>query len=262
MKPMFADWVRPRLIAAGAGGRVIRRARVNCFGLGESACEELLGDITARGRDPEVGITVHEATITLRIVAEGTTGEECDVKIADTRRAIVARLDQWIFGEEDEELQDVVVRGLRRAGATLATAEGGTGGLLASLLSAADAATGPSPVFAGGLVLPGPEALRTLIEPDKVAAENAAVGTALAELLARGARERFGTGYGIGVTGADRPSDSPTGEGDAPPSAYVAVAGPDRTRTTELNLAGDPAIARIRMAKTALNLLRLMLGHG
>jgi nicotinamide-nucleotide amidase len=254
MKPMFAEWVRPRLLAAGAGGRVIRRARVHIFGLGESACEEMLGEITARGRDPEVGITVHEATITLRIVAEGATGEECEAKIALTRRAIVERMGDWIFGEEDEELHDVVVRELRRARETLATAEGGTSGLLASWLGAADGYALSAPVYLGGLVLPGPAALRALIGGDC-----AVSGPALAEVLARSARERLGATYGIGVTAASGAVDA--GEGERPGSAFVAVVGPNHTRTTEMNLAGDPAITRVRLAKTALNLLRLMLGR-
>ncbi len=68
MHRMFEEQVQPRLPASGV---VIRRALVHCFGLGESHVEELLGEVTARGRDPEVGITAHEATITLRIDARG-----------------------------------------------------------------------------------------------------------------------------------------------------------------------------------------------
>jgi nicotinamide-nucleotide amidase len=79
MKRMFAKEVVPKL---PAGNRVIRRARVNCFGVGESQAEQILGDLTARGRDPEIGITVHEATIMLRIVAHGESVEVCDSKIS------------------------------------------------------------------------------------------------------------------------------------------------------------------------------------
>src|SRR5690606_11270962 len=64
MKRMFVHEVLPRI--AGSG-RVIRRAKVHTFGAGESDVEEMLGDLTARGREPEIGITAHEATITLRI---------------------------------------------------------------------------------------------------------------------------------------------------------------------------------------------------
>jgi nicotinamide-nucleotide amidase len=158
------------------------------------------------------------------------------------------------LGEEDEELHDVVVRELRRARETLATAEGGTSGLLASWLGAADGYALSAPVYLGGLVLPGPAALRALIGGDC-----AVSGPALAEVLARSARERLGATYGIGVTAASGAVDA--GEGERPGSAFVAVVGPNHTRTTEMNLAGDPAITRVRLAKTALNLLRLMLGR-
>jgi nicotinamide-nucleotide amidase len=107
MYRMFHKEVVPRLPSSG---RVIRRARVNCFGVGESHAEELLGDLTARGRDPEVGITVHEATITLRITAQGATAEECQAKIDTAKAVIRERMRERVFGEEDEELEHVVFR--------------------------------------------------------------------------------------------------------------------------------------------------------
>ncbi|HVJ67918.1 MAG TPA: molybdopterin-binding protein, partial [Caulifigura sp.] len=63
LKRMFAEQVIPRLPSSD---EVIRRYRIHCYGCGESQADELLGDLTARGRDPEIGITAHEATITLR----------------------------------------------------------------------------------------------------------------------------------------------------------------------------------------------------
>jgi len=63
----------------------------------------MLGELTARGRDPDVGITVHEATITLRITAEGSSADECRDKIEKTRNAIINRMGTFAFGSEDEE---------------------------------------------------------------------------------------------------------------------------------------------------------------
>ena len=79
MHRMFHEQVRPRLAASG---KVIRLALLNCFGLGESHTEQILGELTARGGDPEIGITASEATITLRILATGDTEAECRTKIA------------------------------------------------------------------------------------------------------------------------------------------------------------------------------------
>ena len=132
MKPMFRDRVLPRLPRSD---KVIRRARVNCYGVGESACEEMLGDVTARGRDPEVGITVHEGTITLRIESHGATESECDAKIAATKQLIHERLGELVFGEEDEQLEDVVVRELNRRGQTVTVVDEVTGGVLSLWLT-------------------------------------------------------------------------------------------------------------------------------
>ena len=116
MKRMFLKDVVPRL---PGGSRVIQRARVNCFGVGESKAEELLGDLTARGRDPEIGITVHEATITLRIVAQGNSADECRAKIEAAKETIRQRMGEQVFGEEDEQLEHVVVRLLNDAASPL-----------------------------------------------------------------------------------------------------------------------------------------------
>src|SRR5579863_9896996 len=45
MKGMFTQFVLPRLQTGQAGALIIRRARINCFGLGESHAEEMLKDL-------------------------------------------------------------------------------------------------------------------------------------------------------------------------------------------------------------------------
>ncbi len=132
MKKMYIEQVMPKLPGTQ---RVIRRARINCFGLGESATEELLGELTARKNDPEIGITAHDATITLRIIAQGASAAECDRKIQQASAEIHSKLADYIFGVEDEQLEDVVVRELNRFGKTVVTVESGTKGLLAHWLT-------------------------------------------------------------------------------------------------------------------------------
>jgi nicotinamide-nucleotide amidase len=183
MKPMFRDRVLPRLPRSD---QVIRRARVNCYGVGESACEEMLGDVTARGRDPEVGITVHEGTITLRIEAHGATESECDTKIAATKRLIHERLGKLVFGEEDEQLEDVVVRELLRRGQTVAVADDVTGGVLTQWLTAVPES---ERCFLGGVI--GSSAGYVEVHPDEHA-----------QRLAQQTRERFGSDYALAIAGS------------------------------------------------------------
>ena len=240
MKAMFLDSVLPRL-RRPAERAYIRRARVNIFGLGESQCEEMLGDLTARGRDPEVGITVHEATITLRIEAHGHTIEQCEFKIDDARRLARDRLGDAVFGEEDDELQDVVTRLLRTASLTLATAEAGTGGLLGSWLSSV---ADPS-YYSGGIVAAHRRDLQRVLP---------GVGDASAATdLAAACRQQFGTELGL-VAFVD---DATTA---AELRAWVALASATHVEARDFAFTRDPAIRRAWLSKSALNLLRLHLG--
>ena len=107
MKKMFTEQVVPKLPQSNL---IIRHHLIRCFGIGESQAEELLGNVTARGRDPEVGITVSDATITLRITAVGEDEEICGEKIAETKKTIQSRIGEFIFGKEDDELHHKVSR--------------------------------------------------------------------------------------------------------------------------------------------------------
>ncbi len=231
MKPMFRDQVLPRLPRSD---RVIRRARINCFGVGESACEQQLGDVTARGRDPEVGITVHEGTITLRIEAHGASEAECDAKIAATKQLIHERLGELVFGEEDEQLEDIVARELIRRGQTVAIADETTGGILSSWLIAVPQG---EQHFVGGLIG------RTGQSGD-------------AAQLAAAVRSQFGADFGIAITGSLSVTAPNTGE---IPKLDIGLASATGAESHEHVPVADISFARSRVAKTALDLLRLRL---
>ncbi|MEX0702526.1 MAG: CinA family nicotinamide mononucleotide deamidase-related protein [Planctomycetales bacterium] len=287
MKRMFVREVLPRL---AGGGRVIRRARIHCFGAGESDVEELLGDLTARGRDPEIGITAHEATITLRIFAAADSVDECDAKIASAKQAIRERLGRLVFGEGDEELEHVVVRLLSERGLTLATAESGSGGLLAQRLTEAP---GFERCYVGGVIAPTAAAqLEFRLQPDGSREEAASVirqpegrapaplpaGAEAARAMAEGCRRRFRTDFALAVGGVVTSCELrvTSEEGLTPPGGnsslvtrhsslpdvpfvHVALAGEGLLETRSHALLQDPTINRSRAAKMALDLLRLHL---
>lgn len=251
MKVMFHEDVLPRIAPAEAAGIVIRHARVNCFGLGESAAEEMLGDVTARGRDPEVGITVHEATITLRIAASAPTIPLALAKIDDTKQTIYQRMGKYAFGEEDDELEHVAVRLLAGRKETLAIVEVATGGLISHrITTVADF----EKCFRGALVTADDRA--ALAALDSTAGSPASCSRTVA-ILAEACRRRFDCDWGLAVGERSRQNDSESAT-DAP-IVWIALAGRDGVRTAELNIAGDPAIVSSRVAKSALNMLRLEL---
>ena len=227
MQVMFREQVRHRL---PGGKNVIRRARINCFGLGESATEEILGELTARGSDPDVGITAHEATITLRITAQAATADECQQKIDQAAQTIRQKLGDYVFGVEDEELEDVVIRELIARKETVLTIEHATAGLLAQRIAHVSQA-GES--YLGGTVA--------------VVSENSLMQEA--EQL----KERLGADYVIAI-GSEAVKNNEAGR----LTSYIPVLllGPDEVDERVVEWSGNPAITKSRAAKVAVDTLR------
>ena len=233
MYQMFREQIVPRLPGRE---RVIVKARINCFGCGESHAEEMLGDLTARDRDPEVGITVHDATITLRIIAQGSHPDECQSKIAETSRLIRERLGSLVFGVEDEELEDVVARQLEAVGKTLVTIETGTAGELAQRWIK----TG-SKSYLGGEVWP---ASRWLADGEMEGQTRE---------LARATRALNAADFALTISPFP---PLPKSMGAAPVEAWVVLATPNDILSERVLLSGNPAIHQSRTAKVASDLLR------
>ena len=132
---MFRQSVAPAVRGLSPEIRVIQHRRIKCFGAGESHVEQMLPDLIRRGREPSVGITVHAATITLRITAAGATSADARAAMEPTAATIRQCLGSLVYGEEDDELEDAVVRLLAQRGQKLATVEMATAGTLAQWLS-------------------------------------------------------------------------------------------------------------------------------
>ena len=249
MKQMFRQQVVVRL---QSGDCVIRRCRINCFGVGESQAEEILGDLTSRGRDPDVGITAHEGTITLRVTAEGASLEDCRSKIEKTKEAIINRLGSYVFGEEDEELEHAVVRLLTLRRASLSTAESGTGGLLAHRITGVK---GFEAIYMGGVVVPTIAGKRDVLGvAPQMLEEHGPISAEVAKAMAEGCRRRMGTDFALAVT--EWPEFDPDNPLSTAPASFVALAGPGFSQVEEVQHFGDPAIIKSRTAKVAMNLLR------
>jgi nicotinamide-nucleotide amidase len=255
MYAMFETSLKPRLLELGLGGGVLVQRKINCFGGGESAIEQKLLDLTRRGHVPEVGITVSDATISLRILARAATLAEAQTQIAPVEKTIRERLGDLVFGVENEELQDSVLRLLAEKRRTLATAEGVTAGLVAQRLGQVP---GASAWFRGGLVAYD-NRLKTemLAVPQALIDEQGTVSAAVAEAMAVGCRTRFQTDLAVSTVGIAGP-----GGGSSPKPVglvYVGLAWQGGASTQSFSWIGTRAEVQSRTAKLALNRVRLRL---
>ncbi|MCI0360458.1 MAG: CinA family nicotinamide mononucleotide deamidase-related protein [Planctomycetaceae bacterium] len=228
MQEMWAASVGPAIQELLGQRRVIAHHRIKCFGVGESDLEAMLPDLIARQRYPLVGITVHQATITLRITAAAQTPELARAAMQPTIDTIHRCLGVLVFGEEDDELEDVVIRMLRERHLTLAVREWGTCGLVAHWLASARSAG----VFQCASVFPGQQGWDDLAQ-----------------------RQPGDADYLLCIGPSPQP-DSPT---SAPGNLKIILAHAAGVMEKEFPFAGHPEILRPRAAKLALNLLRLHL---
>ncbi len=255
MYAMFDSLVKPRLLRMGFGGGVLVQRKINCFGAGESAVEEKLLDLTRRGHVPEVGITVSDATISLRILARAATAAEAAAQIAPVEQTIRERLGDLVFGVEDEDLQDVVLRLLGERRRTLATAEGVTAGLVARQLGQVP---GASVCFRGGVVAYDNRIkVEMLGVPQALLDEHGAVSAAVVEAMAVGCQTRFRTDLAVSTVGLAGPGG---GSPEKPIGlVYVGLAWEDGVSSLSFSWAGSRSEIQSRTAKMALNKVRLHL---
>lgn len=252
MKAMFIDWVMPRLHGMGLAGGVIVERRINTFGAGESQVEELLADVTVRGRDPEVGITASSSIIHLRIVARAPNREAALAKIAPVETIIRSRLGGLVFGVDDEALEDAVARLLAEHGVTLATAESITAGQVTESLARVP---GISQWLRGGVVAYQSAVKNRVLGVDADLLETSgAVSGEVAEAMARNVRELMQAGLAVSTTGLAGPGDG--GEGKPVGTVYVGLAWAGGSLHEHVQWFGSRTEIQGRSAKTALDLVR------
>jgi nicotinamide-nucleotide amidase len=238
MREMWWATVEPALRElVGPRREVIKHRVIRCFGVGESDLEAMLPDLIKREHTPTVGITVSQATISLRITAIANSAEACDAWIEPTVATIQQCLGKLIFGDDEDELQHTIVRLLAARKQTLATIECGTGGLVADWFSEAAGETG---VYLGG------EVVRRPVE---------STAEAICR-MAENCREQWGADIALAI--GPFPSQEFTPDG-VPPVVEVALANDGGILAHSAVFAGHPDILKPLTAKRALNYLRLLL---
>jgi nicotinamide-nucleotide amidase len=133
---------------------------------------------------------------------------------------------------------------------TVGVAESLTGGLVAAALTTTP---GASLSFRGGLVVYATDLKASLAGVDQqLLADRGPVDAAVAEALARGARDRLGATWGLGITGVAGPDPQ---EGQAVGTVFIAVVGPGTETVAQHDFAGDRNMIRLQTVEEAVRLL-------
>lgn len=251
MMAMFEDGVESKLTAI-ADGYVIKVRRLHCFGIGESAIAEKIGDLMERGRNPLVNTTANIGAVTLYIVARAENAAEADRMAADHEKLLRGLVGEHIYGTDGQTLAEMAGQGLAKSHKTIAVAESCTGGLLAKMLT--DAA-GSSRYFTQGWVTYSNDSkIRELGVEAELLRRYGAVSPQVAEAMARGARQKAKTDVSVGITGIA----GPDGGTDEKPVGlvYISVDTADGTDTRRFVFMRGREAVRLRASLTALDIVR------
>jgi nicotinamide-nucleotide amidase len=251
LQELFRRDVAPE-IAVIAGPRATLTRVVHVVGRGESDVaaevepliagrEGVVLSFLAKSHEIQVRLTVTARDVELARAASQPVVEE-----------VVAALGPAVAGLDEETLEDVVLRLLGSTSTTVATAESATAGDISARLGRVP---GASLGLLGGTAVYATEAKHRVLGIDEDLLE--AHGPVSAEVtlaLASAVRERFGSDWGLAVTGCAGPTEQngrPVGE------VFWALAHPDgHVEVHERILPGDRAQIIARLGTAALDLLR------
>ena len=112
--------------------------------------------------------------------------------------------------------------------------------------------------YLGGVVVPTDAAKRDLLNVDGDLLKQAgSISAPAAAAMAAGCHRQFKTDFALAIT--ECPWFDPDDSSGETPIVYAALVGDGIAESASHAMVGDPAIAKSRAAKMALNLLRLKL---
>jgi len=246
LQPMFRKFAMSILNSIVEVPLPVERRSYSIAGVGESLVEKAIGEKVLAIPGIELGYCARPGEVEVRII-----GQPDAIRTADA--VIRAELGISIFSDNDEALEEVVVKLLKQQNETLATGESCTGGLIANKITNV---SGASEVFVAGYVTYANAAKSDVLGVDpKLIKKHGAVSEAVARAMAEGAHTRAASKHGLATTGIAGPTggsaDKPVG------TVYIALAsGDSETVVRKFVFPTDRETFKQLAAQTALDLLR------
>lgn len=238
--PMFRDKVKPILMKQS--DKVLVSKSLNLCGIGESDASETIRELMLNSENPTIAPYAGKHEMRFRITASAKNEEEAKQLLKPTIDKLYSIFNDYIYGEDKDTLEKVVIEKLIEKNMTIATAESCTGGMLASTLINVPNA---SKVFLNGVISYSNESKVYELDVNKQSLKDyGAVSEQVAIEMAEGIKNKSNSKIGISITGIAGPDggtdEKPVGlvylaiciEGKQPISKKLMLKG-DRTKIRE-----------------------------
>jgi nicotinamide-nucleotide amidase len=251
LKAMFDEQcmerMRAKLPPACIATRVLKVAM-----MGESLVDSRVAPIYKRYTDVQTTILAGAGDVQFNLFTRAASMEEAQQRVDELAGEIEDELEDAVYSSKGESLEQIVGYYLGMRGATLATAESCTGGLLAERITSI---SGSSRYFVGGAVVYSNELKTKFADvPASLISKHGAVSREVAAALAEGIRKRCKATLAIGITGVAGPlggtEEKPVG------LVYNALASEDGTQVEERKFPGDRKRVRWFATQLALDMVR------
>lgn len=252
MKQMMNKEVIPYLHDKAGNKELIKSKVLKVCGYGESALETEIKDILDSQTNPTIALLSGKAEVHLRLTVKADNQKTADNLINQVEAKLRARLDNDIFGIDDETMEKVVGDRLKEESLTLAVAESCTGGLIGHRITNV---SGSSDYFKQGAVVYSNQAKKELIDvKEETLSEYGAVSRETACEMAEGVKELAATDLGIAVTGIA----GPTGGSEEKPVGlvYMGLADDKQVRGFKFKFHGSRKQIKYLTSQYTLDKLR------
>lgn len=126
---------------------IIKTRILHTAGVGESQIDSVIGELEKLS-NPTVGLSAHSGQVDVRITAKAQTEADADNLIHEVEENIRQLLGRWIYGADQDTLEEVALQTVTTNGWNLVVVEAGLGGTLTGRLAKVGSAS-----FLGGEVL-------------------------------------------------------------------------------------------------------------
>jgi len=263
MRGMLADEVLPAINARFPDGdNAIVSGTLRTTGIAESAIAETLGaDFLSRlGADfnsLSLAYLPGVAGVDLRVTARGVSKERAERLVHEAVMKLREQVSAYVYGEDDDDLAEVVIARCRELGLRLAVAESCTGGLLGERITNIP---GSSDIFLGGVIAyDNAVKVQSLGVSERTLARVGAVSEEVALEMAAAVKRNLKADIGISVTGIAGPGG---GSADKPVGLVWIVVDARAAKARRFHLIGDRTEIRQRAAQAALEMVRRALVTG
>ena len=218
MKWLMQNSVLP-LLEDRLGSQAIVHKTILTFGIGESFLADKIADWEdALPAHIKLAYLPEAGKVRLRLSAYGADKAQLEQEVAERIEMLKLIIDANIYGYDDETISSVIGKLLNQKGATVATAESCTGGLIGNVITEV---SGSSAYYKGGIVAYSNELKERLLGVRHETLEQyGAVSEETAIEMARGCLAVTGADYAIATTGIS----GPTGATEEKPLGLVYVA--------------------------------------